>query len=140
MNPYAIYTIIGAVLFFAGAGVGWHERVLREPALLESQKEADEAQCKTDKQTTKEANDALQKDRDIIATRLHALELRPSPSCIPVAGKTKLSGGGHEHAGQNGGGLSTLWLRQYAAECEGYRTEVITCTNFIDNTWKAAGQ
>lgn len=132
MNQWGIYALVALALFAAGSLTGWHERVLREPAMLEAQKTADNKQCNIDKQKTKEINDEIVKDRDAIAARLSALKLQHPMRCVPVTGKTKLPAGGREHAGQNGGSVSSDELRDYAAECEGYRTEVIACTLFLD--------
>lgn len=119
-----------AVAFAAGGWIGWHERFLREPAMIEAQKTADVAECKAAQIITKEANNALQKNRDAIIKRLTALKLQPA-SCMPVSGSAELRGSGREHAGQNGGGLSSDWLRDYAGECELYRSEVIACIDFL---------
>lgn len=129
-----------AVVFAVGGMIGWHERVLREPGMLDEQKKSDNQQCNTDKLITKEANDDLQKDRDAISAKLAALELQHPATCIPVTGKAQLPAGTGQHAGQNGAGVSSDWLREYAAECEGYRSEVTTCIDFVNQTWKAAGQ
>lgn len=133
-----IQVIAGAA---AGAALSWLigsayvSHVEKEwAAKVEAQKTADAAQCNNDKQITKEANDALQKDRDTIARRLAALKLQAPAACVPVTGTANLYGGGPEHAGQNG--ISSDWLREYAAEAETYRSEVITCIKFINQERK----
>lgn len=105
---------------------------------LAAQQSADVTACNTDKATTKETNDALQKDRDDIAGKLAAYKLHQPSSCVHVAGHTNLPGTGAGHAAENG--ISTDWLRDYAAEAEGYRRELISCTGFIDQVWKANNQ
>lgn len=119
-----------ALSLTAGTAIGWHERSLREPAILEAQKNADIAECNNDKAITKEANDALQKDRDIIARKLASARLQHPMRCVSVSNGAQLPPGGSEHARQDG--ISPDWLREYAAECEEYRGEIGVCIKFIN--------
>ena len=121
-------------ILITGFCVGWHEKALRVPALLEAQKAEDVNACTQAQQTTKEANDALQKDRDDIAARLASLKLQHPAACVPVACKAHIPARGDEHAGQDGAGfgLNTDWLRDYAAEAELYRSQLMVCTTFLD--------
>ncbi len=80
------------------------------------------AQCAEEKQATKEANDELQKNLATVRDKLAANKLRSS-LCIKPTEHTASRG---EYAGQNG--ISSDWLREYAAECEIYRQEVIALT------------
>ena len=117
-----------------------HINAKHEAALI-AQRVEDQKQCDMDKNLTKEANDALQKDRDTIAARLNSLLMQHPAGCVmPVPHSSQLpSSGKGKHAGQNGGraGVSTDWLREFAAECEGYRTEVEACTKFVTDTYNA---
>lgn len=92
---------------------------------------ADKAACASAQAITKEANDELQKNHNAIASKLDALKLQHPSACVSVGSGPKLSSGRTKHAGQNG--ISTDWLRDYAAECEVYRSEVTTCVNFLDH-------
>lgn len=106
---------------------------------LDDQKIALEKQCNDDKAITKGTNDDLQKAYDSIAGKLAASKrMQPARCVIPASGKAEPPAGGAEHAGQNG--ISTDWLRDYAAECETYRSQRIGLEKFIDDTWKAKGQ
>lgn len=120
-----------AVAFAAGGGIGWHERVLREPAMLEAQKTADTKECNIEKQTTRKANDQLQKDRDRVASDLDRYKQLHPMRCIIPTGQPDLRGTGPEHAGGDGAGISTDFLRDFAAQCETYRSEVNTCIDFL---------
>lgn len=91
---------------------------------------ADVLQCNIDKQITREANDALQKDHDIIANRLAALKLQRPKTCVPVTSKAQLSADRPEYAGSYG--ITSDALREYAADAEGYRSALITCDKFLD--------
>ena len=120
-------------ILIGGFWLGWHERALREVAHLEAQRAADLKQCNDAQTKTKEANDALQKDRDTIASRLASYKLQHPSTCIPVAGAAQLSSNRPEHAGSHGGGLSSDWLRDYAAQAELYRSSLIVCVDFLDS-------
>ncbi len=110
-------------------------------AKLDQQKIELENQCKADQTITKEANDDLQKKYDSIAGKLAASKrMHPARCIIPAPSKTIASSGGNGHAGQNGTGLSTDWLRDYAAECETYRSQRISLEKFIDDVWAARNQ
>lgn len=122
--------IAGWILTAGGSFLGgWHERVLREPAMLTSQKTADAQACTDAQAITKETNDALQKDRDAIAQRLSALELQPS-TCVPVTDKAEPPASGGKHAGSNG--VTSRALREFAATCEEYRVGLKWCEEFLD--------
>lgn len=96
---------------------------------LTAQKTALTAQCDKEKTTTKEANDALQRDRDFIAARLVRLKRMQLTSCVPVSSSSNNSDSGDGHAGAHG--LRSEFLLDFAAECEGYRSTVIVLDKFI---------
>lgn len=88
------------------------------------------SQCDADKAKTKEANDALQKSADDIAARLARYKrLHPNTCVMPQADGTLPAGGGAGHAG--GDGVSTDWLREYAAQCEAYRRQRIVLEGLL---------
>lgn len=100
---------------------------------LVAQQAADKQVCDSDKAITKESNDALQKDHDAIAARLTQLLQSPA-TCVSISQPAQLpSSGQSKHAGSHG--ISSSWLRSFAATCEGYREELNTC---IDFTTKAS--
>jgi len=138
-NPRLIAAVIGSLLLFYA---GWYVKGGIDAHNLESalneQKAALTSECQELQTVTKEANDALQKSRDAISSKLAALKLQHPASCVPIASETKLPTGGAEHAGRNG--VNSDWLRHYAASCEEYRSEVIACVNFIDRTWTELGK
>jgi hypothetical protein len=133
MNQYLIAGVIAGLLvaFLGGIGLGWHERAIRVPAELEAQQTADQKTCSEAQQLTKDANDELQKDRDTIAANLSAYKLRVPASCVRVSSRPKLPSTGTKHAGSNGAGLSSDWLRTYAATAETYRSELGVCIDFL---------
>lgn len=134
LNPYLVLGFIAALLasFAAGGALGWHEKEIRVPALLEAQQTADHEACAKVQQLTKDANDALQKDRNDIARKLAAYKLRQRPPVMPVTSAANISAGGPQHAGQNGAVITADTLRDYAAEAEQYRSELMVCTKVLD--------
>lgn len=125
------WLIACAVCLAVGGGIGWHEKALRVPALLEAQKTADQKECNIDKQKTRKANDQLQNDRDRIAADLATYKRVHPMRCIIPAGQPDARSSGPEYAGGDGAGISTDWLRDYAARCEIYRSEVSVCISFL---------
>lgn len=133
MNPYLALAAIGALLVsFAGGGLlGWHERSIRVPEELTKQQDVDEKECQQVQQLTKGANDALQKDRDAIAAQLTSYKLRQPATCVRPTGTSDPINSGAEHAGNNGAGIATDWLLDYAAKAEEYRSQLIVCMDFL---------
>lgn len=96
---------------------------------LSDQKTALTEQCDKDKATTKEAQDALQRNYDSIAARLTRLKRVQPARCVPISISADGSGSGNGHAGANG--ISSGFLLDFAAECETYRSTVIVLDKFI---------
>lgn len=124
-------------------GIGWHIRGLSDESALKSaldrQETALNAQCDSDKKTTKEANDAIQQNMSTIASKLNAdKRLHPSVCITPSSRLAKYpAGGAGEHAGQGGTVAGTSDdFRDYFAECEQYRSEVILLNDFGINERK----
>ena len=132
MNPYLIIGALVAVIvaFIVGGVVGYEYRAGKVPAELLAQQNTDVSECQKVQQVTKVENDKLQKDRDDIAAQL-ALSLRQPSTCVRVASSPVIPSSGSKHADHNGNGLNSSWLRQFAATCESYRTEVMVCTDFL---------
>ncbi len=102
---------------------------------LNDQKTQLEAQCAEHKAITERANDDLQNEYAAIARKLaDAQRLRPARCVVPTARPPVAPAGGGEHAGQDG--ISSDWLRHYAAECEGYRAERLILERFMDAVWE----
>lgn len=116
----------------AGGIIGWHEKALRVPALLQAQMKADTKQCNAEKAITRKTNDQLQNDNTRIASALAEYKrLHPVSPVIP-AGQPQLRGSGAQCAGGNGAVAgSTDNFREYAARCELYRSSVIACQQFL---------
>lgn len=135
MNKYLAYFGVALGLFIAGGALGWHERVLREPSMITAQQAADIAQCDTEKQTTKEATDALQKNRDDLAKRLDTLKLQRPAACVPISRPADLQHRAGRPAGRNG--LSTDWLYTFAGDqCSNYWRQLKVCDKFLDDERK----
>jgi|GEM_PF-4360646 len=132
MNPYLIIGALAGVIlaFIAGGVLGYEYRAGKVPAELLAQQSVDVTACQKVQKLTEDANDQLTKDRDAIAAQL-ANSLRQPSTCVSVTSTPVISGGGAKHADHNGNGINSSWLRQYAATCEGYRTEVMVCTDFL---------
>lgn len=134
---FAVGAIVASVFAFLLHTVLMDRLEHKQQVAIITQQAADKKLCDSQKSITKEANDALQKDRDHISDRLNTLLMQHPSACVmPVSSKPKLSGSkSAKHAGSNGAsphGISTDWLRGYAAECEGYRTEVMVCKKYFN--------
>jgi hypothetical protein len=137
----SIWSLIGSsrywalacvIAFMAGAGLGWYEKSLRVPALLEAQKKVDTEQCNAEKEITRNANEQLKNDRNRIANDLARYKRLHPMSCIIPAIPDDVRGGRAEHARGNGAVVGTSDdFRDYAARCEGYRSEVVACIKFL---------
>lgn len=134
MTPLQIYIAIGSLLasLLGGGIIGWHERALRVPAELTAQVNTDHLACEASQKLTKDANDALQKDRDTIARKLAALKLQHPSTGLHVASSSNIPTSGAGHAGQNGTVISADSLRDYAAEAEQYRAQFLVCSQLLD--------
>lgn len=97
---------------------------------LNSQKSVDQRACDKAQEITKGANDALQKDRDVINQRLNAMLVRPA-ACVPIRQVTHMARSGKQLSGS--AGLSSGWLYGYAADCEKARTTALTCEKFVND-------
>lgn len=128
-----LYVILGAILFgfVAGGALGYFISQHGIPALITDQQIADDKVCNQAQAVTKGANDVLQKDRDAIATQLDALRLQHPERCVRVSRPASVPGIGAKHANDDGSGVSSDWLRTYAAQCETYRSEVGVCVDFL---------
>jgi len=114
---------------------GIYDRIL--DSRIAAQKDADVAECNVDKQTTKEATDALQKNRDELAARLAALKLQRPASCVLVTRSTNVLNRGDRPARQNERGLSSDWLLDFSAnECSNYWRQLKVCDKFLDDERK----
>ncbi len=126
-------------VFLSGWTVNGYRWQVKLETAVEAQKQADEKQCKDDQAITKGANDDLQTKYDAIARKLAAAKrVQPAKCVLPLTGKADIGSGGNGYAGQNG--ISTDWLRDYAAECETYRSQRTALGKFIDDVWAARGQ
>ena len=123
------WPVYAGVLLIAVGGsgyLGWHERALREPAMLTGQKNADSKACKDAQDITTGENDALTNDRDRIAADAAKYKRLHPDACLYLSNDGKLFTGRDKHAAVHG--ISTDWLRDYAALCETYRSELMVCT------------
>lgn len=132
VNKFALIAVV--VASAAGGYLGWHERALREPAILIAQEQVDAKACTTAQATTKEQNDELTKDRDRIAGDAARYKRLHPDACYNFARDGQLQPGGEQHADVHG--ISTDWLRDYAALCETYRSELMVCTGQHDTNAK----
>lgn len=130
MNIYAMIGIMIGLLLLGAAG-GYYFCKSGIPAQLTNQQMVDKKECESAQQITKDANDALQKNRDDIARKLASLKLQQPSACVRVASGADLPGGGPEHAGRNGAGLSGDFLNGYAAQAEIYRSSLIICAGVL---------
>jgi hypothetical protein len=125
LTRYKIWLAVVLVAFLAGGAIGWHQKSLRIPALLEAQKTADAEACSKEQSNTKERNDALIKERNRIAADAARYKRLYRNTCVYPTREGELQHTGGEHA--NVHGISAEWLSDYAAVCETYRIELIDC-------------
>lgn len=109
---------------------------------LADQKASLEKSCADDAAITKGKNDELQTNLDAVTRERDRLKRVQPARCVLAtpAGKTDMAGVQRQHAGENGVGINSDWLRDYAAECEQIRVSYGTCTGFVDEVWKSRGQ
>lgn len=109
----------------------WQEKL---DGVIQKQVEFDHAQCETDKQITEDAQNDLQKRLNAVSRKLAVYRLQPKARCImPVTKQAGAPSAGAGYAGADG--ISTNWLRSYAAECEQYRQERLTLEAFEAKVW-----
>ena len=132
MNPYLIIGGLAGVIlaFIVGGVLGYEYRAGKVPAELLAQQSVDVTACQKVQKLTEDANDQLTKDRDAIAVQL-ANSLRQPSTCVRVASSPVIPSSGAKYAKHDGNGISSSWLRQFAATCESYRTEVSVCQDFL---------
>lgn len=124
VNKFALIAV--AVAFIAGGYLGWHEKGLRISAILSSQAQAHAEACTKAQNITKEKNDELVSARNRIASNLERYKRLHPSSCIYLAIDGKLQPSEGQYAGVHG--INTDTLRDYAALCETYRSELIVCS------------
>lgn len=124
--PGKSWFIAVGVAFAFGSVVGWYQKSLRVPALLEAQRVADVKTCKEAQSITKETNDELVIARNRIAADLERHKRMQRNTCVHFTVNGKLQSGEGQHAGVHG--VNTDTLRDYAALCETYRSELIVCS------------
>ena len=122
-----LVAISAALAGVVGFSIGWHEKALRVPALLEAQKKADVKLCTEIQDKLKERNDALTNERNRIAARAAAYKLQHPNTCLYDNGQGQLQPRGDGHAGVHG--ISTDWIRDYAALCRTHQVELEDCAS-----------
>lgn len=142
MTGWGVLILIGCTALLTGIGVWEFQQYRWELKLddaLKKQLVSDDAKCAQDKQVTEDSQHDLQKRFNDISAKLNAHKLQPMPKCIiPATKSVSTAGSGPGHASQNG--ISTDWLRSYAAECEQYRQERIALEEFEDKVWNENGK
>lgn len=114
--------IVFTVALATGFWTGWHERVLREPAMITAQQVADTKACNNAQATTKGENDELVRARNRIAADATKYKRLHPDTCLYFADTGELRSVANKYAGMHG--ISTGWLRDYAALCEDLRSEL----------------
>lgn len=103
-----------------------------QKAALINQVKTDNMACEDEKAVTKEATDALQKNRDDLADRVAKLKLQQRPVCVPVTRPADVHDRQGGPAGQNG--ISSGWLIDFAADdCSSYWRQLKICDKFLDD-------
>lgn len=106
---------------------------------ITAQKTADVTQCSAEKKTTKEATDALQKNRDELDAHLAALKLQHPASCVIVTRPTDVLNRSGRPVNHNEHGLNSDWLLDFAAhQCSNYWRQLKVCDKFLNDERKIA--
>ncbi len=82
-------------------------------------------ECMAQQNALKEKNDDLQKNLAINAANAVKYKRMSSRCILPATGSSQPATGGAGHAEANG--ISSDWLRDFALQCNNYRSEVIAC-------------
>lgn len=127
--PVALAALLTAIIAFGAGSIVVHRLEEKQEKALTDQISADGQRCIAAQNITKEANDEIQTDHKRITARAAVSRVQRPATCVPVTGTAKLSADREQHAGQDG--LAAQALRNYAAEAEGYRSEVNTCIKFL---------
>lgn len=141
------YLAIGLALSVVGAGIFaglWRYEVLDHKTTKASLETANQtiATHQTNIEIAERTNHEYQADIDRLAADVKRLRARPA-KCVPVTRPPVVhpeQGSGREHASQNGaggGGIGSVWLYDYAAECETFRIERNNCKNFVNQIWES---
>lgn len=133
LGNWKIFTIAASLLIGLYA---WH--IIKVDALkaqqvtdLADQKKTLDDACDHDKQITTGAQNALQDDRDRIAAGLIKYKrLHPNQCVVAISSSgAGITSSRAQHAGSYG--VASDALRDFAADCEQYRSEVLTLTTFV---------
>ena len=111
----------------------------KQRAALVDQATKLQGQCDADKAITMGVSNDYQKKLDVLNDQLAALRVREPNRCITVSTSVATAGrhgaaGAGQHAGQNGVTAQTLY--DFAGEAERYRLQLISCQQFITETWQ----
>lgn len=127
LRNWRLAVILVPAVILALQVLSWRNQALQLPRVKDAL-----SSCESGKLLTKETNDALQKDRDVIARKLSAVKRVQPVSCVTPARKPDLIYAGREYARADGSVAGTSDdFRDYAAECETYRSERIRLESFI---------
>lgn len=125
MNKYWILAIAAAALFAAGIATGWHERVLRESAMIDAQKTADGNACAENEKTTKEAYDEIIANKDKSGSACAAALSMQSKCIVLHADRPNSVARPQRKSGDTG--IESGWLKAYQATCQLIQDDYHTC-------------
>lgn len=148
---------IAAALFTAALGLILHTGAMDHEKLNQQHALSDQASritatlnaaCQKDKAITTEVSHDYETKISALNTQLAHLKRLRGPSCIPILTDAPASNPARpddaaqsrQHARPNGQGLNPEWLYDFAAEAEHYRLQLISCQNFLTQTWSANKQ
>jgi len=131
----ALIIVAGLIsgIFYAGYRSGTSSEKEESAKALILQKTADKTECDRSKQITAGIDNGLQNNLNNINGRLSSGLLIEKPICtgvqLPFGAGSNPSASGTKYAGPNG--LSTGWLKQYAATAETYRVKLMACQSLL---------
>jgi hypothetical protein len=139
MIPSKVKLISGAALLAAVFASGWYVNGLiwqnRSDELLKEQKNLLISQCNDQKKITEEASHEYQKKLRAANDRLAHLKRLHANTCLPIARPSDGSNGAAAAVDTRSNGLAAAPLLDLAAECDGYRAQLIGLQDFINRVW-----
>lgn len=129
---YILVSLTAAFICGKIVSIYYEGRLQREVAAAIA---AEQAACAAAQKITEEANSELAKKYNDTRRKLDAAKrMSAVPKCLLPTHTPNTATDGGEHARQNG--ISTDWLREYAAECRNYQVERGVLETFIMETWE----
>lgn len=121
--------------FLAVFGAGWYVKGNIDDNRLERALSAQQLQltqqCDKQKKVTEDANESYAAQVSTITAKLNKYRMQPSKCVAITSNAANFSTSGRGYAAKNG--VTDTALREYAAECEIYRTQRVTWDKWLED-------